>query len=162
MLLPQGREDNVTKRITCQFGQNNLIRTLSSADRTLIELHLKPVTLDRGAVLEETDQPVKYAYFPISGVGSTVATNSNGRRIEVCLFGCEGMSGTTALLQADYAPNETFMQIAGDAHSIEVELLKELLEQSPTLRRHLHRYVQAMFTQVSQTALSNGLAKLEE
>lgn len=150
------------RRLPCQFGQNNLLFTLSRDDRALIEPNLKPVTLDRGTVLEEPGKPVQYACFIRSGVGSTVATNGDGRQVEVGLFGCEGMSGTAAVLQADRSPNQTFMQVAGHGDSIRTEILRELLDQSPTLRRHLLRYAQTMFTQVSQTAVSNGLAKLEQ
>jgi len=150
------------KGLSCPYGQNNLIYTLSSADRALIEPELKPVKLPKGMMLEEPGKPVDLVYFPKTGVGSTVAVARNDRRIEVGLFGCDGMSGTAIVLQSDHASNETFMQIAGDGFSIEPDTLRELLDQSPTLRRHLLRYVQAMMSQISQTALSNGHGKLEE
>ena len=152
----------MAKRLPCPFGQNNLVYTLSSDDRGLIEPNLKPVKLDKEKVLEDPGKPVEFVFFPTSGVGSTVAISESNRRIEVGLFGYEGMSGTAVVLQTDHAPNETFMQIAGEGLSIEACILRELLDQSPSLQRHLLRYVQATLAQVSQTALSNGLARLEE
>lgn len=124
----------------------------------MIEPDLKPVKLKKGMVLEEGGKPAQLAYFPKSGVGSTVAENKRGRKIEVGLFGYEGMSGTAIVLQTDHAPNKTFMQIAGEGYSIEPDTLRDLLGQSPSLLR----YLQATLTPVSQTALSNGQAKLEE
>ncbi|MEQ8896160.1 MAG: Crp/Fnr family transcriptional regulator [Roseovarius sp.] len=128
----------------------------------MIEPNLKPVVLSKGMVLEEAGIPAQLAYFPKSGVSSTVAENKSGRQIEVGLFGYEGMSGTAIVLQTDHFPNKTFMQIPGEGFSIEPGTLRELLEQSPSLHRHLLRYMQATYTQVSQTALSNGHARLEE
>lgn len=150
------------KSLICPQGRNNLLHTLSSADRALIEPLLESVDLAQGMVVEEPGKPVSHAYFPRTGVGSTVALSGNGRRIEVGLFGCDGMSGTAVVMQSQHAAHETFMQIGGAGYAIEAGKLTELLKQSATLQRHLLRYVQAMITQVSQTALSNGHAKLEE
>lgn len=118
--------------------------------------------MDIGMTLEVPEVPIELVYFPKSGVGSTVTFSNNGRRIETGLFGYEGMSGTAAILQTGYTSNETFMQVAGEGLVIEPDRLQDLMEQSPSFQRHLLRYVQAMMTQTSQTALSNGQAKLEE
>lgn len=152
----------MTKSLSCPHGQNNLIHTLPGADCAAIEPYLKPVKMDKGMVLEDPGKPVRLVYFPKSGVGSTVAFSKHGRRIEVGLFGCDGMSGTAIVMQTGHSSHETFMQIAGDGLVIEADRLKELLEQHPLLQRHFLRYVQALITQTSQTALSNGQAKLEE
>lgn len=116
----------------------------------------------KGVSLEEPGEPIRRVYFPRTGVGSTVAMIENGRPIEVGLFGHEGMSGTAIVMQSEYSTQRTFMQIAGDGWSIDAKRLRDLLEQSSTLRRHLLRYVQTLMTQVSHTALSNGHSKLEE
>ncbi|MCR8826358.1 Crp/Fnr family transcriptional regulator [Pseudosulfitobacter koreensis] len=150
------------KRLICPFGQNNLLHTLSAADRTLIEPHLQHVDMDRRMVMEGPNKPVEHIYFLKSGVGSTVASSESGRRIEVGLFGCEGMSGTSVVLQTAHSSFEVFMQISGEGFAIEADKMRGLLEQSPSMQRHLLRYVQTLMTQTSQTALSNGQCKLEE
>ena len=150
------------KAFSCPIGESNLISTLSEGDRALLKPHLTPVKMDARMTLEEPGKPIERVYFLKSGVGSTVAFSNNGRRIETGLFGCEGMSGTAAVLQTGHASHETFMQVAGEGLAIESGRLQDAMEQSPPLQRHLLRYVQAMMTQTSQTALSNGQAKLEE
>lgn len=152
----------MAKGFSCPVGQNNLISTLSVTDRALIGPHLKSVKLGKGAVLEEANTPISRAYFLTSGVGSTVASSKNGRRIEVGLFGFEGMSGSTVVLQGGHSSDESFMQIAGDGLEIEADVLQDLFQQSPSLQRHLLRFVQALQTQTAQTALANGQYKLEE
>ena len=152
----------MAKGLSRLVGQNNLIFTMSSADRGLIVPHLKPVKLAKGKVLEEPNKPISLVYFLNSGVGSTVAFSKNGRRIEVGLFGHEGMSGTAIVMQGGHTSHETFMQIPGEGVVIEADRLRVLIEQSSSLQRHLLRYVQALMTQTSQTALSNGQFRLEE
>ncbi|MFG6638183.1 Crp/Fnr family transcriptional regulator [Sulfitobacter sp. 1A12126] len=153
----------MTKSLSsCPSGQNNLLRTLSDDDRAMVSPHLKRVPLNKGTFLEEANTPLDIIYFPVSGVGSTVAFSKGGRRIEVGLFGREGMSGSAIVLQGKQSSNETFMQVGGEGFALEAEKLSELMAQSPTLQRHLLRYMQTILTQTLQTALSNGQAKLEE
>ena len=135
---------------------------MNHADFELIEPHLVDVKLEKGKVLEEPDTPIEAVYFLKSGVGSTVALSTLGRRIEVGLFGCEGMSGTAIVLHAAHASHETFIQIPGDGQAMESGKLRELMAQNPTLHAHLLKYVQFLMTQTSQTALANGRSKLEE
>lgn len=152
----------MAKSPSCPSGQNNLIHTLSNDDQALISPHFKQVPLDKGTYLEEANASLDTIYFPVSGLGSTVALSKGGRRIEVGLFGRDGMSGTAIVLHGDRSPNETFMQVAGEGLAITVEKMHELMEQSATMRRHLQRYTLTLMAQMSQTALSNGQAKLEE
>lgn len=147
---------------SCPVGQNNLLCTLSDEDQALLAPCLEPVSLEREKVLEAHGEVVEIVYFPTSGIGSSVAVSAGGRRIEAGLFGCEGMSGAAILLQGERSTHETFMQVAGKGFAMEAAKLTELLGQSRRLQRHLLRFVQVMMTQTSQTALSNGRARLEE
>ena len=58
--------------------------------------------------------------------------------------------------------NETFMQVAGEGLSIQADRLRDLLDQSDSLERHFLLFLHALFVQMSQTALANGKAELEE
>lgn len=150
------------KGLSCPNGQNNLITTLSSADRALIEPHLKRVTLNKDTVLEELNTPVRLVYFLTSGVGSTVASSQAKHHIEVGLFGYEGMSGTAVVMHSGHSPYKTFMQIGGAGLTIATDKLQDLMQRSPSLQHHLLRYVESLRVQTSWTALSNGTSKLEE
>lgn len=150
------------KRLFFPRGRNNLVATLSDADRAAIERYLTPVDLDRTTVLEDPGKPIGRVYFPFEGVGSIVASGHDDRRIEVGLFGREGMSGTAVVLDGDVSPHETFMQVSGHGLAIEAGRLRDAMEARPSLRRHFLRYVQSLLTQTTHTALSNGRAKLEE
>jgi CRP-like cAMP-binding protein len=152
----------MAKGFSCSIGQNNLISTMSAADRALINPHLEAVKLDKGTYLDQANAPIRRVYFLTSGVGSTVATSKNGRRIEVGLFGYEGMSGSALVTQGGHSSDESFMQIGGDGLAIEADVLRDLMQQSPSLQTHLLRFVQALQTQTGQTVLANGHFKLEE
>jgi CRP-like cAMP-binding protein len=91
-----------------------------------------------------------------------VATSDDGRRLEVGLYGREGMSGTTLVLGSDRTPHEHFYQVEGSAVLVGADELSGAIERSRPLNRLLLRYVQAFQTQITYTALSNGTYTIGE
>jgi CRP-like cAMP-binding protein len=141
---------------------NRLLRTLSPDDFGLLSPHLSLLTVNRGDVLIEANEPIEHIHFPEAGIASIVANTGDGRRIEVGLYGREGMSGTAVVLGADQTPYENFYQVAGSAMRMASAELQDALPQSPSLRGLLLRYVQAFQIQIGHTALSNGSFSIEE
>jgi CRP-like cAMP-binding protein len=142
--------------------RNRLLRTLSADDLSRLQRHLEPVPLRRGDVMTEPNQPIEQVYFPEDAISSVVATTRGGRRIEVGIFGREGMSGTPLLLGSDRTPHECFAQVPGSALRIGADDLTRAIRQSPSLHQLLLRYVEAFNVQVAHTALSHGSYTLEE
>ncbi|WP_299814584.1 Crp/Fnr family transcriptional regulator [uncultured Jannaschia sp.] len=152
----------MTKLPICPNGQNCLIYAMSTEDRDAIEPHLKMTGLEQQQVLEIANEPIETVYFPTSGIGSMIALGGQGRKIEVGLFGRDGMSGTAIVMDTGQSPLEIVMQVGGQALAIEAERLQELMEARFSIRRTFLHYVQILATQTAQTALSNGQSKLEE
>ncbi len=152
----------MTKLSTCPSGQNCLIHAMPAEDRALIEPHLKMCELEQQHLLEAANEPVETVYFPVSGIGSMIALGGQGRRIEIGLFGREGMSGTAVVMDTDKAPHEIVMQVGGRGFAIEAGRLRDIIASRPSVQRILLRYVQVLATQTAHTALSNGQSKLEE
>ncbi|UPT62274.1 MAG: Crp/Fnr family transcriptional regulator [Hyphomonadaceae bacterium JAD_PAG50586_4] len=92
----------------------------------------------------------------------SVVASSNGRGIEAGLVGREGMTGV-ALIMDDYrSPDDVFVQAPGAAQRIAAGDLRAAIAASGTLHRLLLRYARAFMVQITQTALANGRAKLEQ
>ena len=62
----------------------------------------------------------------------------------------------------DRSPNETFIQVAGDATRIAASKLREAIPQSRSLEGALLGFAHSFMNQTANTALSNGTATLEE
>jgi len=113
-------------------------------------------------VLVHAHRPIRQVYFPENALGSVVALTREGRRIEVGLFGRDGMSAPSLLHGADRSPLETFTQVPGPAFQIAVAPLREVIALSPSFAALLLRYVEAFNVQVSHTVVANGIYTLEE
>ena len=113
-------------------------------------------------VLEEPNEPISHVYFPDPSVTSVVAITPHNERLEVGLFGPEGMSGLALLNGTDRSPHQTFIQVPGQAIRIEADDFRAALDASAPLRRLLLLYSQAQTIQIAYTALANGRFTIDE
>jgi len=135
---------------------------MSVEDRTLLWPDLKRVGLERRMELVAANRPITTIYFPEGGVASIVATNRNGERTEVGIFGREGFSAASLLLGSDETPHETFMQIDGStALSIGATELRTAANKSVTLRDLLLRYINSFMIQTASSVVSNAHNSIE-
>ncbi|HEY2033178.1 MAG TPA: Crp/Fnr family transcriptional regulator [Rhizomicrobium sp.] len=142
--------------------RNRLLAALSADDLNLLEPQLQLVQLEKRRVIEEPNKTVNYVYFPETVIASVVAVCGRDERIEVGLIGCEGMSGLTVLMGDSRSPNSTYVQVEGEALRTEADALRKVLLQSESLRELLLRFGHVFTTQIAQTAVANGRAKLEQ
>jgi CRP-like cAMP-binding protein len=115
-----------------------------------------------GTRLVEPNTPIEHVCFLEEGIASVVATTRQGRRIEAGIIGREGLTGIPILLDTDRTPHECFIQTAGEGLRIRAEDLRRAMVASPSLQKHLLRFVQAFMVQMGQTALANGSYALEQ
>src|SRR5688500_3563207 len=91
--------------------QNRLLLALS--ERALARLGaLEAVELSLRETLEGAGQPIRFIYFPQSGLCSVVS-NDNGKVVEVGMIGNEGTTGLPIIAGDSRATFETMVQGAG-------------------------------------------------
>ena len=83
--------------------RNRLLAALPHDVLSSLRPHLKPVSLPRGRVLCEADEPLERAYFVEVGAVSLVTVFENGTTAEMATVGREGMVGIGILLGGGHA-----------------------------------------------------------
>lgn len=137
---------------------NLLLRALLPQDYALLEPDLVRIPMPVGLQLHVAHRAITRVYFPEGGLVSIVAVTPAGKQVEVGIFGREGMSETATVLGTDNAPYEAYVQVGGvSALSLSADTLGTAFDASPTLRRHLLRFVQAMMVQLSSSIAAAGL-----
>jgi CRP-like cAMP-binding protein len=141
---------------------NTLLALLPDSDWALIAPKLEAVELAHRQPIETANMTIEHAYFPTEGIISVVAKEPSGQQIEAGVVGREGMMGHAIVMSNHRSPNDAFVQVAGRAVCMSADDLRDALVQSQALRQLAQRFVQVFMTQVAQTALANGRAKIEE
>jgi len=141
---------------------NRLLKTLSPRDWNLVSPHLMLTSLKLREEFERPNKPIEEVCFPETGIASVVAEHPGGRRIEIGIVGCEGVTGSAVVLGSDRTPHSTYMQVAGEGYRLPVSKLRELISKSAALQGILLKYVQAFMVQTAHTAIANARATLSE
>src|SRR3954451_17596280 len=134
--------------------RNRLLKALSSEDFSLLESHLILDTFPQRHHFEFAGKPFDVVCFPETLVTSVVAKQGD-LLVEIGLIGCEGMTGTALLLEADRSINPSFVQIAGEAFCIPATHVRSAVRKSETMRALFLKFVQVLVLQTSHTAVAN-------
>ena len=104
--------------------RNRLLARLEPADYERFAPHLQVVPLLYNQPIYELGGIIEYAYFPTHGVISAVVTMENGASIETATIGNEGVTGIPALIEPERSPSRLYVQIAGGAARIPLDLFR--------------------------------------
>lgn len=150
--MPAKSTDPVVNRLIERLPRRERSGVLS--DGTLMDLTV-------GDTLCEPNQPYRYAYFPLTGLISLVATVRGHQSLEIAMIGNEGMLGATLVLGIRNAPLSGVVQGEGRVLRVSVPALRRRLRDSPGLVRALNRYLYVSMSQLSQTAACTRFHEVE-
>lgn len=143
-------------------SQNHLLAALPTAEYELLLPHLEPVALPLGEMLYEPDRQLQHAYFPTTAIISLLHVMESGASAESAGVGNEGMVGISLFMGGDTTTSSAVVQTAGHAYRLDRRWLKQEFDRAGLLQRLLLRYVQALMTQMSQTAACNRHHSVEQ
>lgn len=135
--------------------QNRLLAALSEDARKRIFPKLKLIEMSLGDVIYESDQSIKYVYFPVDCIISLLYVLVDGSSAEISLVGKEGMVGVAVIMGGESTPNRCIVQSHGSAYRMPAADLKHEFNQHSEIRIITLRFTQALITQMSQTAVCN-------
>jgi CRP-like cAMP-binding protein len=141
---------------------NRLIAALPAADRKRVLEALQPISLGIRELLYDAGEPLKFVYFPLSGVHSIVSTVPDGDTVELTTVGNEGMVGIQVFLSGRSTPDAAFCQVRGDALRMRVARFQNEVLRSRAFRTVMLRYTQAFIHQIAQHAVCGRLHSIVE
>ncbi|AWL98630.2 Crp/Fnr family transcriptional regulator [Bradyrhizobium amphicarpaeae] len=140
---------------------NGFLSALSADDYESIRSHLRTVDLPHDAVLVETGEVLKRAYFPHRGVISLVVKLAKGEHVQVAMIGRGSLLGAFSATGDACALNTAVVLVPGVASVMDLDRLRIAADQSGTLRTLLTRHGLAVYAQVQQTAGCNAAHPVE-
>ncbi len=142
--------------------QNRLLSALPANDYKRLAPHLETVHLEMKHLAFDTNKPIEYAYFPLTGVASMLTVMKNGKAVEVATVGNEGMVGLPLFLGVNSTPSRAFTQVPGESQRIAADVFQKEIGRQAGLAKMLHIYTQALLVQISQGMACNGTHLIEQ
>jgi len=131
---------------------NSLLAGLAADDLTSLSQHLEWASMPLGTSLHGPRELIKHAYFPCTSIVSLHYITSSGASAETAGVGSEGIIGTPIFMGADSTLSSAMVHTGGYGYRLDRRILQREFERSLSLRKSLLRYVQALMTQIVQTA----------
>lgn len=135
--------------------QNQILGALPHEELDHLLPHLEEVSLEKGETVYLTEDDIKHAYFPESGLLSLMVTTETGSTIEVANVGNEGVVGLPVILKNHTTPYEVTAQFATRARKIRAKQLQEEFAKGKFFHEFVLRYVNLLMAQISQAAICN-------
>lgn len=143
-------------------NRNHLLAALPEHDFVRMQPMLELVELPLGQMLYEPGQHMHFAYFPTTAIVSLHYVTESGASAETAGVGNDGVVGVTIFMGGGTTSSSAVVQTAGSAYRIDGRLLKQEFNRAGFLQSLLLRYVQALMTQMSQSAACNRHHSVEQ
>ncbi|MDP3839066.1 MAG: Crp/Fnr family transcriptional regulator [Methylococcales bacterium] len=142
------------------LSKNYLLDALNADQYERLFPHLELVSLPLGEVLYESGCQLNYVYFPITCIVALLYLTENGTSTEIAVIGNEGFIGIALFMGGGTMTHRAMVVSEGYAYRIRTHLILQefnRFEERPNgaLHRLLLQYIQALMTQISQTAVCN-------
>ena len=158
----QTNHRSTTPNIEGNPVRNELLLGLPSQECDSIFPQLTFVQLRTPDVLQESEEPIRYAYFVDSGLVSILSVMQDGKSVEVGLTGKEGCTGLQLVVGFTSSDTRALVQIQGTAFRMSGQALLKALRQCTVLKRRMLQYAQMLSMQGAQVAACNRLHEVDE
>ena len=135
--------------------QNTLLADLPEAAQARLAPNLKLVDMPLGKGLYESGDKLRHVYFPTESIVSLLYVTESGASAEIAVVGNEGMIGMALFMGGESTPGRAVVQSAGHAFQLPKQAFMAEFNRHEELRELLLRYMQALMTQMAQTAVCN-------
>ncbi len=142
--------------------QNHLLAALPDEpwQRWLPQLEL--VQLPLGKVIYESGGTLSHVYFPTTAIVSLLYVMENSASAEIAVVGNEGVIGIALFMGGGSTPSRAVVQSAGTGFRLSAQTIKDDFSRAGPVMRLMLRYIQALITQMAQTAVCNRHHSLDQ
>lgn len=114
--------------------------------------HADYVVLPAGDTYARAGDRICTAFFPDSGVLSSISQMATGHQVTIALIGAEGLLGFEPLLGITHYPQRLAALMTCEGYRVHVDHLRQAFQQSRTLRAVALAHVGRMMSEVATVA----------
>ena len=139
-----------------------MLAALTPSDLAHWSPYLELVHMPLGQVICESGAILHHIYFPTTAIVSLLYVMEDGASAEIAVVGKEGLVGVSILMGGDTTPSRAVVQSAGHGYRLKAAVMLREFNKSGNVTHLLLRYVQALITQMAQTAVCNRHHNLDQ
>jgi CRP-like cAMP-binding protein len=141
---------------------NRLLSLLSPGDYEAISVRGSVVDLAKDTDLARAGDLIEYCWFPLSGLASVIASDSDGHEAEVGVIGFEGMVNGSVLMGSRRSAMRILVQIGGTGLRVDATTVISTVQASDECSKLFAAYHQALAVQCAYSALAYAQYPIEK
>ena len=154
---------NVSRlNVPAELHHNHLLGALPPTELRRLAPHLRLVHLRAGQLLSDAGEPIKTLYFPTTAVLSLRCLMEDGASVEVSAISREGVAGVPVLTGGHAMPSRIEVSTQGYGYAVDAQHFKSEFARSDAINSLMLLYIQALMTQIAQSALCNRRHSVDE
>jgi CRP-like cAMP-binding protein len=142
--------------------KNRFLNELPPAARTVLEQHMSVHGGAIGDVLQAENARLDAAWFPLSGMVSSLRRLEGDVKVEVDAAGTEGFLGIELVLGSRHAVDTWLVQSPGRFGRVDAKAFVSLLERDAAVREAAFRYANAVLAVRGQWVACNARHTIEQ
>ena len=142
--------------------QNHLIAALAPEDYARLLPDLELVSMPLGSSVYESGIDMRHLYFPTTSLVSLLYVMESGASAEIAITGNEGLVGISLLMGGESTTSRAVVQSAGHGYRLKASISKTQFGLGGQLQQLAFRFVQALITQMAQTAVCNRHHEIDQ
>lgn len=143
-------------------ASNRLLAALSSPEWERWQNKFEMVNLKLDQVINVTGTKINHIYFPVNCIISLQYDFQDGASAEFAQVGNEGLCGVSAFMGTSSTNSKSVVIGSGSAYRIKADFMLEEFNNSSSFRRLILKYMQAMMSYASQTAVCNRRHSIDQ
>ena len=143
-------------------SENHLLASLPAAAVARLRQYMQLIQLERKEILFRAHEPLRHVYFPATAVVSFVSRLESGEQLEVGLVGRDGLTGISFFPGIATMSCDGVVQIAGVAHRISADTLRQQMLSDEALYFAISRYMQVLLVRSMQMSVCNTFHSAEQ
>lgn len=143
-------------------NQNWLFHSLPDATWNRLLPFIERVELPQGKCLSSSGCKMDYLYFPSTAIVSLLYELESGALAEIAVVGNEGCVGVSIFMGGNSTLSRAVVQSSGFGFRIKAKVILEEFNTSGPMMRLFLRFMQALISQMTQTAVCNRHHTLDQ
>ena len=145
-----------------ETSTNSLLAALPREEYKRLIPHLTRVSMSKGEILHQSDEPAKDVYFLEEGVVALTVSTDIGQKLQLSLVGNESVVGERAIFKVGVFIIRCAMLTEGSGHKMSPTIFHKEFDRGGVLHDLVLGRIEAQITETAQTALCNQMHEVEE
>jgi len=141
---------------------NTLLAALPKAEYQRLIPHLERVSVKKGDVLHQSDEPAQDVYFLEEGVAALTVSTDVGQKLQLSIVGNESVVGERAIFKDGVFIIRCGMISDGSGYKMPPTIFHKEFDRGGVLHDLVLSRMEARITETAQTALCNQMHEIEQ